>query len=281
MTTLSKQRWHPSEKVILINLFLREFVYTFTLIYMSAIFLIKIGQSSWPRLNLFVQLFMLIFIFSTVFLKGKNFYNIHKFLILFFSILMMSYFFVQDSMILIAGLTVSALVFDLIGEISSSNAIMKILNPLEFKKINPKTMRCSQMANIAATGSVIAIQKWANVEVFCFIVLISTGLNFLSYRKLTALALKEIKKHKRPSIEISSMETLKETTRFAFSNPLVVMALILMILGQIVRFYCDWIYVGQASVIFTNTQNLVTTHPDYRILGIYAALHIGQTYYPR
>jgi len=27
--------------------------------------------------------------------------------------------------------------------------------------------------------------------------------------------------------------------------------------------------------------SFVTTHPDYRILGIYAALHIGQTYYPR
>ena len=247
-----------SENIVLANLFFRTFAVSLTTIYISAVFLIEVGTENWPQLVQLVQIFSLAHILLAVYLSKKYFYLIHKVMTLIFAIFILLYLNSPHSTFLITA--VAALVFsiDLIGDITSTNAVMKLFNIISYKKLSSKIVFQSTLASVMASVTVIAIQRWGNLFVFSATVLSLSTLHFFMFHILTTRALLKSNEEDHDLLQEKGHQKIKSTLRYALKNPLVLMSFFLMIWSQVARFFCDWLYMTSSSEIFTNQEELST-----------------------
>lgn len=245
------------KSTILLNIFFRNFAVTFVAIYSTAEFLTFVGKDSWPLVFQFTQYFSISFVFVSVFLNRRNFFRFYHLIVFIFLVALSLYHFYPQLSSVIIFLTVMSFVIDTVGDLTSSNAVMRLLSSIQYKQLSPRIVLLSSTANVSASLSVIIIQHYGNQTYFVIIAFISIVLNFITYNKIINVASTKFQKV-APTYKTSSFSKIIETTSFTLKNPLVVMAFALMIWSTLVKFCSGWIYVSSASDIFTNAKDLST-----------------------
>lgn len=233
-------------------------------------FLVQVGWESWPSVYQYVQLFTLSFIILTNFINLKKFYKFHYCILIGLLLSISMFQQLSSAALAITAVAVMVMAMDLIGEITSTNALMKIIDSLRYKKLSPKIVIYSTSANILGTVSVILVQRLGNHTVFAIILAVFVSLHMAMFHKMTKQALK-LSGNKKKMYEEKVSDKLKDTVKYTLKNRLVIMACALIIWSQIAKFFCDWIYLTSANIIFP-TENEMTTFIGVANLALMAGV---------
>lgn len=218
--------------------------------------MVDVGWEKWPAVYQYVQFFTLSFVILSNFINRKQFYGLHVIIIMAFIASLSIYYLNPKLSLGITAVAVTVIAIDLIGEITSTNALMKIFNSLQYKKLSPKLILYNTVANICATILVILVQKFGGHKSFTFIIGTASLIHLYLYLTVSRRA-NESSGMKSIYIE-SPLEKIQDTINYALKNRLVIMGVSLIIWSQVAKFFCDWIYLTSASSVFTSADKLST-----------------------
>jgi hypothetical protein len=247
---------YPVEKLVVLNTFFRVFAQTFATIYLSALFILQIGQENWPSISLYAQIFSMAFIFSTTFVKTQSAYLIHK-NIIFLELLSLAFFtyFPQNSALL-TMMVVMTFVVDIIGEITATSVISQCMSSLSYKANSPRIVASSTMAATMASLAVIAVKTYGNQYIFSGVLAVFLVGHLIFFHLMGKKPRLNITLEKLVPENFHFFKKIKDTFYYCINGPLIILIFGLFIWAQMAKFLSDWLYISTASVVFKTSESL-------------------------